>query len=153
MRYYWLHLVYIFEFLPKDIFRLLFPILIFGLYNFTITNLNKRKSNESIYMCTFYIFFFSLVGHKEPRFLLPITPFLFLITGHQMITFCNKFKNFARLYICLHMTIEISYFLIRLTYADQFWDAMPYIVNKGDNPVHSLYTMQRYETPYYSWLH
>jgi hypothetical protein len=44
-------------------------------------------------------------------------------------------------------------FLERHWFNDRFWDVMDYLTNLGDSPPHSLFTMQRYETPYYSWLH
>jgi hypothetical protein len=44
-------------------------------------------------------------------------------------------------------------FILRQTFHHRFWDAMEYITNYGDQPPHSLYSMHRFETPYYSWLH
>ena len=44
-------------------------------------------------------------------------------------------------------------FMLRQTFHHRFWDALEYITNYKDTVPHSLYSMHRFETPYYSWLH
>ena len=76
------HLVYMLEFLPIDILRGLFPFALIGAFNYAHISRKVGKSHDMFYMCSFYILFFSFIGHKEPRFLLPILPFIFLMTGN-----------------------------------------------------------------------
>ena len=68
---------YIFNFLPKDIMKGFYPFMLIGMFKY----FKGRNSPDLVYITAFYILFFSLIGHKENRFLLPILPFLFLLTG------------------------------------------------------------------------
>lgn len=148
------HMVYVVEFLPVDIFRGLYPLVIFGVWNYARLMVRTRRRPDLFYMSGFYILFFSFIGHKEPRFLLPILPFLFLMTGHGMAHLAERgTKPFLRAFFIINVIVEVLFFFIRLNFHDQFWDAMHYLTNLGDQPPHSLYTAHRYETPYYSWLH
>jgi len=36
---------------------------------------------------------------------------------------------------------------------NRYWDALDYVINFSDKAPNSLYSMHRFETPYYSWLH
>jgi hypothetical protein len=51
------------------------------------------------------------------------------------------------------IVLDAVIFVVHLNFHDRYWDAMDYITNLGDQPPHSLYSMHRFETPYYSWLH
>jgi phosphatidylinositol glycan class B len=73
---------YIFKFLPLDNFRLFYPFLILGMYSFWKEQRKNYKQADIVYLCLFYLTFFSLIGHKEKRFMLPILPFMFLILGY-----------------------------------------------------------------------
>mmetsp|Transcript_17852 Transcript_17852/g.30295 ORF Transcript_17852/g.30295 Transcript_17852/m.30295 type:complete len:211 (+) Transcript_17852:486-1118(+) len=75
---------YLCKFLVADIFRAYYPLLIMGMVSHAREQLSKRVEPEIEYMCSFYIIFFSLIGHKETRFLLPILPLLFLVLGFQV---------------------------------------------------------------------
>lgn len=75
---------YVLNFLPADIFRAHYPFLLYGLVRFWRDRRSKKQSADIVYLCTFYVLFFSLIGHKEQRFLLPILPFLFLILGFEL---------------------------------------------------------------------
>ena len=106
-----------------------------------------------VYMCLFYIGFFSLIGHKENRFLLPILPFLFLLSGYSVIDLCEKYPKIVRAILWLTILVEAFMFTSRQMFDHRFWDALEYVTNLSDSPPHSMYSMHRFETPYYSWLH
>jgi phosphatidylinositol glycan class B len=144
---------YIFNFLPKDIFKATTPFLVHGLYKFTSDMRNKNKSTEMAIMCGFYIAFFSLIGHKENRFMLPILPFLFLFTGYSLTKCPNSLRTVIKVALWIFVIEGVGMFIIRQQFHHRFWDAPDYIMNYGDKQPHSLYTMHRFETPYYSWLH
>lgn len=46
--------------------------------------LNKNKSPEIMYMTVFYVLIFSIIAHKEKRFMLPILAFVFLVLGYLL---------------------------------------------------------------------
>ena len=117
------------------------------------------------YMTLFYIIFFSCVGHKEPRFMLPISPFLFLFAGSVLVDWFKQYEGLnispnirslppriLKVVIWGGILIDVTLFTVRQNYHDRFWDAMDYVTSQPDWP-HSIYSMHRFETPYYSWLH
>jgi len=69
-------------------------------------------------MTSFYIIFFSFIGHKEPRFLLPILPFLFLMAGYGYLSFLKNYPKIAKIYLSINFIIEFVYFTIRCIYHD-----------------------------------
>ena len=146
-------LEYVLNFLPKDIFKGLFPLMVGGLWCYCKDMSAKKLTPDMVYMCLFYIVFFSLLGHKENRFLLPILPFLFLLTGYGVVHFSKIYPKFTKILLWITILVESSMFMLRQSFHHRFWDALEYITNYGDTPPHSLYSMHRFETPYYSWLH
>ena len=85
--------------------------------------------------------------------MLPIAPFLFLLAGYALTDITKKFPKLTRIVLCCMIIIDSANFIVRVSFHDKFWDAMEYITTFGDKPPHSLYSMHRFETPYYSWLH
>lgn len=103
--------------------------------------------------CICNIFFFSVIGHKEARFMLPVVPFMFLITSNGCLELILRFKKTSYYALRLYIFVEVMIFVYRANLHDQFYDALPYITNDPDSPPHSLYTMHRFEAAYSSWLH
>lgn len=145
-------LVYLKHLIPEIMKGCIVPAY-FGIYMYTRDQLKKKQHPEIVYKTVFYIIFFSLIGHKEARFMLPIAPFLFLLAGYALTNITKKFPKFTRFALWVMILIDASNFCVRVSFHDKFWDAMNYITNFGDKPPHSLYSMHRFETPYYSWLH
>ena len=106
---------YIFNFLPKDIFKATTPFLVHGLYKFTSDMRNKNKSTEMAIMCDFYIAFFSLIGHKENRFMLmlPILPFLFFFTGYSLTKSQNSLRTVIKVELWIFVIEGVGMFIIR----------------------------------------
>ena len=126
------HFVYVTEFMPKDIFRGSVVLIFAGIVNHFYVCQNKRQTPELVWLCGFYILFFSCIGHKEARFLLPIAPFLYLMAGQVSIDFAKRYGSCFKLFLWLHIIVETVFFAYRFNFHDQFWDAMHYMVNKGD---------------------
>jgi hypothetical protein len=70
---------------------------------------NTKQPPYLVYMCIFYITFFSLLGHKENRFLLPILPFLFLMTGRGLSLMAKhkKWILLVKILVIASMVFEI----------------------------------------------
>lgn len=146
-------LVYVKHFIP-EILKASTPAAYLGIATYIRSmHVDRQQLPEMGYMVGFYILFFSLIGHKEARFMLPIAPYMFLFAGYFLATFTRKMPRLVCAVIWGSTFFEITNFLVRLNFHDKYWDAMDYIVNFGNNPPHSVYTMHRFETPYYSWLH
>ena len=60
--------------------------------------LNKRRSPEMMYATIFYIFIFSIIPHKEKRFLVPVVPFCMLALGYMLL---RKLKSWKSKVTCL----------------------------------------------------
>lgn len=145
-------LVYVKNFLP-EVLRASTPFAYLGFLFYAKDVLHYGHHPEIVYLAGFYIIFFSLIGHKEPRFMLPIAPFLFLVSGYFLEFITKLWPRTIRFYIWASIAVDSLLFVARVNFHDRYWDAMDYIVNVGDTPPHSIYTMHRFETPYYSWLH
>jgi len=146
---------YIFKFLPEDIFKGMTIFMVYGVYQHYFDMKNQKQVPYLVYMCVFYITFFSLLGHKENRFLLPILPFLFLMTGRGLSLMIKhkKWILLVKLLVYGSIIFEIVQFGVRSMFHNRYWDALDYVINFSDKAPHSLYSMHRFETPYYSWLH
>ncbi len=76
---------YLFGVLPL-FFTVAFPAVLFGYYyyirdNFTIS---QHQTPYIAILSLFYLFVFSLIAHKEVRFMLPIIPFSALMAGYAL---------------------------------------------------------------------
>ena len=85
--------------------------------------------------------------------MLPVVPFLFLMAADGSLQLIPRFQSTLYYLLRIYMLVEVSVYIYRANYHDQFYDALPYITNNSDSPPHSLYTMHRFEAAYSSWLH
>ena len=111
------------------------------------------------YYNVFYLFVFSMIKHKELRFLLPIVPFAFIMAGElleQTIKQSNRWAIRSVRWIKRFIVIEIVSFILIVTYHHRLWEWEHYLVTEkatAENPIHSVYSMDRYGSPHYSWFH
>ena len=84
---------YIFGVIPL-FFTAALPAVIFGYYSYIRDKLmiSKDQIPYVAILCLFYILIFSLIAHKEVRFMLPIIPFSALMAGYAL-------KNLAKVVI------------------------------------------------------
>jgi phosphatidylinositol glycan class B len=83
---------YVFVFLPES-FTVAYPVLLIALWFYYKEMRSKRQAPFLFYCTIFYIAFFSLIAHKEKRFMLPIIPFCFLMIGYLL---ARKIKEWPR---------------------------------------------------------
>jgi phosphatidylinositol glycan class B len=62
-------------------FTALYPISVYSMYNHLKVSKNKAITPYLLYFVGFYLLVFSLIPHKEYRFLTPIIPFCCLMMG------------------------------------------------------------------------
>ena len=104
---------YIFNYLPKDIFKVFYPLLILGTYKYSVHHWNKKLRPDLMYISVFYIMFFSFIGHKENRFLLPILPFMFLMTGYSVPLIVKKYSKVTRIAFWIYILVDAFFFGLR----------------------------------------
>ena len=97
--------------MPADNFRAWYPFLLLGFYKLFRDSKNKKKSADIVYMCIFYIIFFSCIGHKEKRFLLPVLPLMFLVLGYQIQHSVKVMPRIIRLIAWILIVVDGVLFL------------------------------------------
>lgn len=105
-------LVYPINFIP-GIFKGLIPFCYLGVIKYAKDQFSSNQSPEIVYKCVFYIFFFSMIGHKEQRFMLPIAPFLFLLMGYFLVSFTKQFPRLVRFYLWVVIVLDTGLFIGR----------------------------------------
>lgn len=92
---------------------------------------------------------FSMVAHKEQRFLLPLFPMIFFVTSKQISIVCEKFKKLSSLTVGLNILVLIylgRYHQIGST------SVMSHLATIPQNST-LLFLMPCHSTPLYSHLH
>jgi phosphatidylinositol glycan class B len=104
--FYW----YILVFLPGCV-TVLFPFALVSYYVYYKDQTSKLEVPYICYYVVFYLGVFSLIGHKEIRFLIPILPFTFLMVGYFVFkNIKNRPKTFKYL-IIISFIVETAIFL------------------------------------------
>jgi len=90
------------------------------------------RKNYKFYALTLipfiYIIIFSFVSHKEMRFMLPILPFLYLLTSYCLFKIYNRIK-YKKLALALFIVLIISW--LAMTFSD-FTDIYSYKTQRDD---------------------
>ena len=113
---------------------------------------SKEQTPYIAYYTIFYILVFSLIPHKEARFLVPVIPFLLLLTGEHVASNVKNYKWVYKISMWLYMIINIGIITFKFFFHQRVWEVSTYLVNKGE-PIHSIYSMEHYMTAHYSWYH
>lgn len=130
------------------------PILLIGFLPFTLVDLAKPKASISSGLITFIVLVYSLLRHKEFRFLYPILPVLHLRTLNSFLNPPAMIQKYAT------KTILISLCILNITVATFFntvhqrgvIDVMKYLRNNKE--VSSVgFLMPCHSTPWQSHLH
>jgi len=80
---------------------------VLGLYHNIASNWRaKRTPYLAIYIISI-VSFLSLISHKEPKFLLPVFPPLFLIIGQYLQTHIKAYPKFIKSYVIFGVLLEI----------------------------------------------
>ena len=109
-----------------------------------------------MYCTIFYVFIFSLIPHKEDRFLLPVVAFCLLALGYLLVRKAKVWKGGVK---CLAWTLIIVELVVQAAYHvhHKLWIFTDHILAKADQDPgyypHSFYTMRRFDQPWYSLFH
>lgn len=111
-------------------FTVLYPAVLYGAYFYTRETLKLGKSPEIMYMTFFYVFVFSIIGHKEKRFLLPIFAFCALTVGYLFVRKAKAWKSKITCFIYFAVFVELS---IQAFYQvnHRLWVFTDYMLSKG----------------------
>ena len=90
------------------------------------------------YMIGFYVLIFSLIPHKEMRFMLAITAFMFLTLGfllNRVVTFqvAKRWGKWINLLIWITILYEF-YLQGRSYYLCQQWQIAKFMMNQNTHP-------------------
>ena len=84
-----------------------------------------------MYMTIFYVLIFSIISHKEKRFMLPIVAFVFLVLGYLLVRKAKCWgKGVIKKIIWCSVIVEI---LIHMTYYihHNLWVMTDYMLEKN----------------------
>ena len=139
---------YLFVYGPA-MFTVAYPLIVYSVYFYTRETLQKNQSPEIMYYTIFYFVIFSLIPHKEKRFLLPIFAFAVLALGYLLV---RKAKSWRSKILCFVWTSVIVECSIQGFYHihHKLWVFTDYILDKTatlgeDYHPHSFFTMKRFD--------
>mmetsp|Transcript_11454 Transcript_11454/g.19374 ORF Transcript_11454/g.19374 Transcript_11454/m.19374 type:complete len:298 (-) Transcript_11454:283-1176(-) len=132
-------------------FTVVYPFVLWGMYFFAKEQLQMRRSPEMVYTTVFYFIVFSLIPHKEKRFLLPIFPFCVLALGYLLVRKLRAWGSKVTILIWLSVVVEFSVQGL-YHFNHNSWRFTDYILSKGTHP-HSFYPVKRYDQAWYSLFH
>lgn len=127
------------------------PFFLYGLYTTYHTSLIFHRVKSLLYLTTWVISIYSLLPHKEFRFIFPIVPILHMISAYGLLQLTGSKKRSKQLMIFLLLTqLPLSLYL-SLWHQRGVMDVMHYL---RDQPTESIsFLMPCHSTPYYSILH
>lgn len=150
---------YIFGVIPL-FFTAAIPAVFFGYYAYLRDKLAASK-DQVPYMAIlslFYLLIFSLIAHKEVRFMLPIIPFSALMAGYGLKKWAKtvinkrKLQTGTRFIVYIYIFVEVVMGIIFLNLHFRNWEVPAYLTEKDVAP-HSVYFMQAVDAPYQIWTH
>jgi len=115
----------------------------------------KGLSPYMTYYVAFYVVFFGCIGHKEERFMLPVFPFLMIMTGelwHEMTNASRKCVTFVAFILKAYCVAQVSNYIVLETYFRGGWKVKQDLA-KIEPPIHSAYLSEPLWTPNFSILH
>mmetsp|Transcript_15469 Transcript_15469/g.23767 ORF Transcript_15469/g.23767 Transcript_15469/m.23767 type:complete len:197 (-) Transcript_15469:524-1114(-) len=99
-----------------SIFTVAYPAVMFSIYFYTKETWAKGQSPEMMYATIFYVVIFSLIAHKEDRFLLPIIAFCFLALGYTLQRKVKSLGSSLKWFILFSVVIELIVQGVNLTH-------------------------------------
>uniref|UniRef100_A0A0E0MYF9 Mannosyltransferase n=1 Tax=Oryza rufipogon TaxID=4529 RepID=A0A0E0MYF9_ORYRU len=142
-----------------------FPSMIWTFLPFSISGILKSREWRLAGLIVWVLVVYSILGHKEFRFVLPVLPFMFMFSGHNLAAMAqlkgkghNEKGRLSRLklsVILLILTNVPMALYMSLYHQRGTEDAMLYLSREAhDGRVKSvLFLMPCHSTPYYSTLH
>jgi GPI mannosyltransferase 3 len=116
------------------IFTVAYPSVLAAFYVYGRDKIQVAKGGEPPYMLhlsAFYLLVFSTIQHKEPRFLLPIVPFCFLMLGYFLAKIIkgsgNCMGKFLKFYIWLAIIVELAMAAFFLKMQFRNWEPLAYL--------------------------
>jgi hypothetical protein len=86
--------------------------------------MKKRQAPYIWLMVVFYLAVFSLISHKEYRFLTPIIPFCFLMLGYTLSIKMKTWPKFISFMIWLYIIAEAVVYLLLFNSHFRYWEVM-----------------------------
>jgi GPI mannosyltransferase 3 len=105
------------------------PLIVTGIYTYARDSLaaGARGTPYLALFVAFYLTVYSLIQHKEARFLLPIVPFCFLMAGHLVSKMVKQQTRWLRLYLWLVIIVEVGAAVFFLRMQHRNWEVTDYL--------------------------
>lgn len=92
-----------------------------------------------IYYISFYVLVFSVLKHKEIRFMLPILPFIYLLGGRFLKVMYKKSAKIVVIYLYIFVIVEMFVLIIVNRYHFIGYEIHDYLMEKEGEHLHSIY--------------
>jgi hypothetical protein len=147
---------YFFSFVIPQYFIVAMPFVYMSFFVYLRDSIyTKRQLPYIFFIVISYLAVYSLIKHKEVRFVLPIIPFCCLMLGYTMHkglkTSNSLLKLGTKLIIMAFIIVEIIMGYLYLNYRLTLWMGIKFI-NEQPAAAHSIYTL-RMDAPYYTASH
>ena len=149
---------YLFKVMPL-FFQAFYPAVLLGFYFYGRDSLSSNVRPYMLYLTASYLLVFSLIAHKETRFLLPVVPFCFLMAGHFLSKLVKRIakssmttRRLVKLYLVVGITVELGMLAFSSTYLFRNWEVFAHLQAKEAAP-HSVYCATGLAYPIYTWTH
>lgn len=111
-------------------YNVMYPFVAYSVYFYWYETRKKGGSPEMAYMILFYLLIFSLIPHKEKRFMLAITAFTYLTLGYMLVRKIKVWKSWVATIVWTGVLVEIA---IQAVYHihHKLWVVSDYIMAQG----------------------
>ena len=136
-------------------FNIYFPCIVLGIAKYARDTWSKKQTPYLVYYILSILTFLSLISHKEPKFLLPIFPPIFLMIGYYLaVNFSKTHPKQLKQYIYFGVILEImiNLYFVHLHEVGAGTSVMKWIRSNYDH-YDSLISLNKFEGNYYSWNH
>jgi len=135
-----------------DIFQTAHIPAVLSMFYHCITRPKKGNRPYIALYSLFYIVVFTLIPHKETRFLMPIIPFVIICTAEFVDVWLHKYPVFVAAYIKTHILLEVITMAKLLLTHNRASQARVALLNE-DPDMHSFYSIDTYNTPEHILFH
>ena len=115
-------------------FNFLTVLLVFGVINNLREFTQKKVFPFFVVMAFNYIFIFSMIGHKEDRFILPLYPFFILLMGDFVLKQLKTNQKIMLKFLAVALAYEIIITIAFYRYHDKRYLPFEELMKVDSNP-------------------
>jgi hypothetical protein len=131
-------------------FGLATPLVFYSAFTHARIQRSKGQTSYMLFYSIFYVAFFSLIPHKEVRFLMPILPFCILMAAECLNEQFKKRPTLVAFLLKLHLITEVGVYVIYTQLEGREWFVYKDIASRDP---HSVWITERFTGPFNILMH